>query len=223
VVRWNADHQLLFLGRRDTQVKVRGFRIELGEIEAVISRCPGVGQVQVLVVEDRLVGFFAAGAQVQVEAVRAQIQRQLPSYMVPARLVRLDRLPVTTNGKVDRRALTQLLDAEPEPAPEGRPLTDLEQRVARHWEAVLRTRVNRPDANFFELGGHSLNVMQLIGRLREEFGVTVELRQVFERQTLSDFAEWLRQLPGAGGVDALSEGDVDRMLRELLEQQATKH
>ncbi len=193
--RWLPEGTIEFLGRTDFQVKIRGFRIELGEIEARIAEHPEVRDAVVLAREDvpgdrRLVAYCVAGEGLDVEALRAHLAGQLPSYMVPAAFVRLDAFPVTAGGKVDRRAL---------PAPEGDALAtryeapegETEQAVAQIWAEVLRVeRVGRGD-NFFELGGHSLLAVQVISRLRQRLQVEVALRDLFTRSVLADFARGL--------------------------------
>ncbi|HZI14651.1 MAG TPA: amino acid adenylation domain-containing protein, partial [Myxococcus sp.] len=192
-VRWLPDGTLEYLGRIDFQVKVRGFRIELGEIEACLRQHPGVQQAVVLAREDapgdkRLVGYFTLkGAPVELAGVRAFLKERLPEYMVPGALVVLEALPLTSNGKVDRRAL---------PAPDVSaasgayvpPATPTEELLAAAWAQVLRVeRVGRHD-DFFALGGHSLLATQVMARVRSSFGVELPLRVLFEASTLEALA-----------------------------------
>ncbi|RZT39144.1 non-ribosomal peptide synthetase [Cupriavidus agavae] len=191
LARWLPDGQLEYLGRIDQQLKIRGFRIEPGEIEARILAQDGVGDAAVLAVEGpsgaRLAAYVvpAAGAQVDLEAIRAVLAAELPDYMVPAAFVRLDALPMTPNGKLDRRALPAPAfgSAQAFVAPEGEPETTL----AAIWTDVLGVpRVGRAD-NFFELGGDSILSLQIVARARAA-GWVLTPRQLFERQTLSDLA-----------------------------------
>ncbi|PIB73132.1 non-ribosomal peptide synthetase, partial [Mycobacterium celatum] len=154
VVRWDAAGQLAYLGRADEQVKIRGYRIELGEVQAALAGCAGVGQAAVIVREDRpgdkrLVG-YVTGA-VDPVAVRAALAERLPAYMVPAALVVLDTLPLTVNGKLDKRAL---------PAPEyadvdryRAPANAIEELLAGIYAQVLGLEQVGVDDSFFELGG----------------------------------------------------------------------
>jgi len=170
-----ADGSLEVLGRIDFQVKVRGYRIELGEIEAVLERHTQVRQAVVLVREDvpgdkRLVAYVvpaSAGQQPSVTAVRDFLQQRLPEYMVPTAFVFLETMPLTTNGKMDRKALPApdaALVATAEYVP---PRNEMEQRLAALWSELLRVeRVGLHD-NFFNLGGHSLLATQVVSRLRE--------------------------------------------------------
>ena len=194
--RWRQDGNIEFLGRNDFQVKIRGFRIELGEIEARLSEYADVREAVVLAREDtagdkRLVAYYTTTAtdmEPGAEELRAHLSAKLPDYMVPAAFVKLERLPLTANGKLDRKAL---------PAPEGDayatrgyepPQTETEAAVARIWAEVLKLeRVGRHD-NFFELGGHSLLAVRVMSRLRESLNVEVAIRDLFARPVLADFA-----------------------------------
>ncbi|WP_420126422.1 non-ribosomal peptide synthase/polyketide synthase [Longimicrobium sp.] len=188
--RWRADGAIEYLGRLDFQVKVRGFRIELGEIEGVLRRSAGVTDCVVLAREDatgdrRLVA-YVVGA-VEADALREHLRRELPEYMVPAAFVPLNALPLTANGKLDRKAL---------PAPEGdayarrsyeAPLGEIETALAEIWGEVLGVeRVGRWD-HFFELGGHSLLGIKLIGRMRQ-VGLYTDVRALFATPVLADLA-----------------------------------
>ncbi|QAT84065.1 tyrocidine synthase [Corallococcus coralloides] len=202
VVRWRADGQLDFVGRIDAQVKVRGFRIELGEVENALRAAPAVKDAVVLAREDspgdkRLVA-YVVGEALDVTALRAHLKQHLPEYMVPAAFVPMDALPLTSNGKVDRKSL---------PAPDASalrashayeaPATPLEEKLAALWSEVLRVpTVGRTD-NFFELGGHSLLATQLVARVRAALDVELPLRALFEAPTIEALAERL-QLTAAG-------------------------
>ena len=203
--RWLADGTIEYLGRHDFQVKIRGFRIELGEIEAKLATCPGVREAVVLAREDvpgdrRLVAYVIAGENVTLQAaeLRAALAAQLPDYMVPAAFVMLDALPVTVNGKLDRKALrapeaSALLTREYEP-----PRGPIEAAVADVWQELLHVpRVGRDD-QFFELGGHSLLVVAMVERLRAQ-GLSGEVRAIFTAPALSDYAATLER-------DAAEEG-----------------
>jgi amino acid adenylation domain-containing protein len=189
-VRWMADGTLEYLGRLDEQVKIRGFRIELGEIEAALRPAPGVGDCTVVVREDepgdrRLVAYVVG--DVEAEALRDRLRQGLPEYMVPSAFVSLDALPLTANGKLDRKAL---------PAPEGdayarrsyeAPLGEVETALAEIWGEVLGVgRVGRWD-HFFELGGHSLLAIRLIARMRR-VGLYTDVRVLFTTPVLAELA-----------------------------------
>ncbi|WP_164021762.1 non-ribosomal peptide synthetase, partial [Pyxidicoccus trucidator] len=198
-VRWLEDGTLEYLGRIDFQVKLRGFRIELGEIEATLARHPDVREAAVLVREDspgdqRLVAYVTSSAPADASALRAFLKEHLPEYMVPGVLVPLDTLPLTSNGKVDRKAL---------PAPEAgglastegfvAPRDPLELELAGLWEELLRIRPIGVRSSFFELGGHSLLAVQLMARIRERTGRELPLAALFQAPTVEQLATLLRR------------------------------
>ncbi|HEX2081380.1 MAG TPA: amino acid adenylation domain-containing protein, partial [Longimicrobium sp.] len=208
--RWNADGQLEFLGRTDFQVKIRGFRIEPGEIEARLLEHAGVREAVVTAREDAtgdacLVAHYAGDAPA--EALRAHLAACLPAYMVPAAYARLDALPRTPSGKVDRAALPATADGAFPARSYEAPVGPVEEALAESWAQVLGMGpVGRGD-NFFELGGHSLRAMQVISRVREALGVEVPLEELFERPVLADFA---RGLETAARAEATAIAPVDR-------------
>ncbi|HEY2740522.1 MAG TPA: condensation domain-containing protein, partial [Thermoanaerobaculia bacterium] len=185
LVRYLPGGDIEFLGRLDHQVKIRGFRIELGEIEAALLALPGVREAVVVAREDRLVAYVVGEA-----AFREQLRERLPEHMVPSVFMTLETLPLTANGKVDRKAL---------PAPEEQqtsedwlaPRTPVEEVVAGIWAELLGfsagDRVGA-DSNFFELGGHSLLATRVASRLRSAFGVELPLRDLFEAPTVAGLA-----------------------------------
>ena len=196
LVRWNAEGELVFVGRVDDQVKLRGFRIELGEVESVLARHPDVGQAVVVVREDRptekrLVAYVVAapGRQILPAVVREHVAQVLPDYMVPAFFVVLESLPLTPNGKLDRKAL---------PAPEIRsaadsrqPTTPQEQVLCELFAQLLGLPAVGIDDNFFELGGHSLLAMQVVSRARSLLDAELTVRSVFESPTVAELAQHL--------------------------------
>ncbi len=189
LARWAPDGTLEFLGRIDLQVKVRGFRIELGEVDAVLRQHPGVADAATVAREDRLVAYFVAAAgpppAPSAAALRAYLEEKLPGHMVPAAFVRLDAMPLTPNGKVDRRAL-------PAPEAEARvhvaPRGPVEEVIAAVFAEVLRVAAVGAHDGFFELGGHSLLATQAAARLRAALGVELPLRALFEAPTPADLA-----------------------------------
>jgi amino acid adenylation domain-containing protein len=200
LARHLADGAIEYLGRLDYQVKIRGQRIELGEIEATLDRHPGVGQSVVLAREDtpgdqRLVAYVVPREQAPSFAeLKAHLSQALPPYMVPAAYVFLETLPLTSSGKVDRKAL---------PAADGTayaargyeaPVGEIEITLAQIWAEVLRLeRVGRQD-HFFELGGHSLLATQVISRARHKFDLHIPLKMMFEEPNLAGFADYIATL-----------------------------
>ncbi|MFJ2709597.1 amino acid adenylation domain-containing protein [Pseudomonas sp. NPDC087346] len=191
VARYLADGNIEYLGRNDDQVKVRGLRIELGEIQARLTQIDGVQEAVVLAREDvpgdkRLVAYYT-GQQVPVDELRSHLLQHLPDYMVPAVFVRLDNLPLSPNGKLDRKALPAPDQSAINSREYEAPMGDVEITLARLWAELLNVeRVGRHD-HFFELGGHSLLAVSLIGRLRQE-GMEADVRSLFEQPTLAGYA-----------------------------------
>ncbi|WP_460410801.1 MULTISPECIES: amino acid adenylation domain-containing protein [unclassified Pseudomonas] len=191
VARCRPDGNIEYLGRNDDQVKIRGLRIELGEIQARLAQIEGVQEAVVVAREEvpgdkRLVAYYT-GERLEIDVLRAQLLENLPDYMVPAVFVHLDALPLSPNGKLDRKALPapdrQALKTREYEAPVG----DVEITLARLWAELLNVeRVGRHD-HFFELGGHSLLAVSLIGRLRQE-GMEADVRALFEQPTLAGYA-----------------------------------
>ncbi|MFD8922917.1 amino acid adenylation domain-containing protein, partial [Streptomyces sp. NPDC059569] len=211
VVRWRQDGRLDFLGRGDGQVKIRGFRIELDEIQAALMRCPDVGTATVVAREDRpgikrLVAYVVADGQLDVAAVRAQVAGALPEYMVPSAFVVLDELPLTVNGKVDRRAL---------PAPEFdgaaeyvAPRTEAERVLAGIWAEVLGVeRVGIHD-DFFELGGDSISSLKVVSRLRAALGAGFSPRVLFDHPTVAGLAATIPAAEDARETEETSASDA---------------
>ncbi|GAA3375588.1 hypothetical protein GCM10020367_43970 [Streptomyces sannanensis] len=203
-VRFDAEGRLVFLERRDHQVKIRGHRIELGEVESVLAGHPGVGQAVVVVREDRpgehqLVAYVVGEAEPH--ALKDHVASRLPAYMVPSAFVALDVLPLTPNGKLDRKALPR-----PETtAGEGRaPRTPQEEILGRLFAEVLGVERVGIDDNFFELRGHSLLATRLAGRVRSTMGAEVSVRDVFEAPTVAALAQRIGAGVGRPGRTARS-------------------
>ncbi|NWA02234.1 non-ribosomal peptide synthetase [Pseudomonas gingeri] len=194
LARYRADGNLEFLGRNDFQVKIRGFRIELGEIEACLGRCGGVREAVVIAREDqpgepRLVAYYTAveGAVPNVRELRAQLTATLPEHMVPAAYVGLEALPLTANGKLDRRALPAPDDSAFGTRPFSPAQGPVEIALAEAWAHVLgRERIGRDD-NFFALGGHSLSALRVLERLRRQ-GIELDARLMFSAPVLRELA-----------------------------------
>ncbi|WP_426135736.1 non-ribosomal peptide synthetase [Pseudomonas sp. PWP3-1b2] len=193
--RWSADGVLDYLGRLDQQVKLRGFRVEPGEIEARMLALAGIAQAVVQVRDGQLIGYYTAPAELDEHAVNTALAAELPEYMVPALLMRLDAMPLSPSGKLDRRAL-------PEPVWQARehvePQSPLQQQIAAIWREVLGLpRVGLRD-DFFALGGHSLLATQIISRTRQACDVELPLRTLFESSELGAFAEQVGLIQASG-------------------------
>lgn len=212
------DGQIAFLGRLDEQVKIRGFRIEPQEISAVLDRHPAVRASFVVAhressnADPHLISYVASTANLQASELRAFLSDYLPEYMIPLAFVRVDKLPLTTNGKVDRAALAEpwaenvLLEENLE-----QPESPVEEKVGEIVATLLGvTRVGRQD-NFFNLGGHSLMGAQIIAKIRDAFGVELSLRDLFDQPTVAGIASEIEQLIHAK-LAAMSEEEVERLL-----------
>ena len=192
LVRWGADGQLQYLGRADEQVKIRGYRIELGEIQAALTELDGVEQAVVIAREDRpgdkrLVGYVTGTADPA--DARAQLADRLPPYMVPAAVVVVETLPLTVNGKLDRRAL---------PAPEYRdadryraPASAVEEILAGIYAQVLGVERVGVDDSFFDLGGDSLSAMRAIAAINTALDAQLAVRTLFEAPSVSSLSQQL--------------------------------
>ncbi|MFD6407163.1 amino acid adenylation domain-containing protein, partial [Streptomyces diastaticus] len=209
VVRRGPDGRLAFLGRGDGQVKIRGHRIELGEIEAALRARPDVGGVAVAARETRsgakrLVAYVvpASGTTLDVPALREGLADRLPAYMVPSELVELAALPLTVNGKVDRRALPAPGDGDGGPeegaAEHTAPLPGTQTVVAQVWAEVLGVERVGAHQDFFALGGDSIAGLKVVSRLRTRLGTGLSPRTLFDHPTVATLAE---------AVDAASAGD----------------
>jgi len=231
LARYRKDGMLEFLGRIDNQVKVRGYRIELGEIETALLEHPSVKMCAVLAREDepgdkQLVAYAVLDelGNLKAEDLRVSLQRKLPKYMVPSHFVLLDSFPLTTNGKVDRKALPassahRRESDETAVAPEfidelfaeasnrnavagipkrsARPQTETEKAIAAIWTEVMRVENPGIHDDFFELGGHSLLAIKIISRIRDVFDVDLPTQSLFEHPTIAGLAASLTQLKNA--------------------------
>jgi amino acid adenylation domain-containing protein len=213
------DGRITFLGRMDEQVKVRGFRIELNEITAALNEHPGIRQSVVVAREvspgdTRLIGYFVPMpvSEPKLGELREFLATRLPDYMIPATFVRLEKVPLTPNGKVDRMSL---------PVADGTntlrdnayavPRTEMEKAVASILGSLLDLEHVDVEENFFSLGGHSLLGAQLIARLRDTFGIEMPLRVIFEAPSVAELASEVHRLLLAK-LQAMSDKEVERLL-----------
>ncbi|NEP63671.1 MAG: amino acid adenylation domain-containing protein, partial [Symploca sp. SIO2G7] len=195
--RYLKDGNIEFIGRIDNQVKIRGFRIELGEIEATLAQHPEVQEVVVIAREDspgekRLVAYLVTQKELQITQLRSFLKTKLPDYMVPAAFVLLDAIPLTPNGKVDRRAL---------PAPDTDnfsqdtsfipPRNPLELQLSQIWSEILNIPTLGVQDNFFDLGGHSLLAVRLMARIEKQLGIHLPLTTLFTEPTIESQANLL--------------------------------
>ena len=216
IARWRHDGALVYERRGDTQVKVRGFRIELGEIETVLAKHPAVAAAvanvwQATESDARLVGYYVAidGEPIDASALREHLGAALPAYMVPQHFVCVAAIPLTPNGKADRKAL-------PPPALQAAashfvaPRTETERVLASAWSEVLGiARIGVTD-DFFELGGHSLLATRLVAQLSEALGLDLPLRRVFASSRLEDLAKHIDAVQGL--TAPADQGDMEELV-----------
>ena len=217
--RYLSDGNIEFLGRIDHQIKLRGFRIELGEIESALQSHPAVREVITLVREmggdQQIVAYIVAIAVgIPVEVLRDHVKNRLPSYMVPSAFVFLQSMPLTSNGKIDRKRL---------PTPDNTlsmsaqcyvpPRTPVEEGIVAIWQEVLGVMQIGINGDFFDLGGHSLSATQVVARMRRTFDIDISLREFFDTSTVSRAAqcveEKLRHTSGRSYTTIVSKKRTD--------------
>ncbi len=224
-----ADGDIEYLGRMDQQVKIRGFRIELGEIEVVLAKHASVRESVVIVSggdseEKRLIAYVVpqSGQTVSSAELHAFLKERLPEYMVPAAFVELERMPLTSNGKIDRRALPDAdLAKFSSKADCTEPRTPLEEEVLAAWQEVLGIERIGLDDNFFEIGGHSVLATRIIILLRNKLGLNISLRLLFENATVAGMATALME----SLLEQAEQPDLAEMINEIegLSDEAAMH
>ena len=192
LARWRADGSLEFLGRADRQVKIRGFRIELGEVENVLLRQDGVKEAVAIVREKdgdkQLCAFAVIESGITIEQLRKSLRKELPHYMVPARLVRLDEMPVTVSGKIDRQRLLQPVIGESTCVRVLESKNAIESELERMWSHRLDVRNIGLDEDFFSLGGHSLMAVKVVSAIEKRWKVFIPIRLFMVTPTLREIA-----------------------------------
>jgi acyl-coenzyme A synthetase/AMP-(fatty) acid ligase len=216
LARYRPDGVIEFLGRVDQQVKIRGYRIELGEIEALLDGHPGVRMSAVVLREDtpgdqRLVAYVVPEGDAPTDAaLRGRLREGLPEYMLPGRFISLARMPLTPNGKIDRKALPAPKDSAP--ATRGAmvpPANELERAIAQCWEATLAVEAVGVEDNFFDIGGHSLLVVQLHRTLGEALEQSISLVDLYRFPTIRALTNHL----SLAGSSSAAEQGADRAQR----------
>ena len=190
------------MGRLDSQVKIRGVRIELGEIESCLKQQPEIKEAVVVVREDRekrsekeLVAYIVEASATDLSMLRNSLRQTLPDVMIPAFFVSMEAIPLTPNGKINRRVL---------PAPDltessqrtvyVAPRTETEAKLAAIWQEVMQMETVGVEDNFFDVGGHSLSAMQIAARIRKTFQIELALRPLLAHPTVADLARYLDDL-----------------------------
>ena len=224
LAKWREDGTIEFLGRNDDQVKIRGYRIELGEIELQLLRNEKVTNAVVVAHEElmgerRLVAYLTSPelSPASVDELVGQLKRSLPEYMVPKEFIVLDNLPLTVNGKIDRRAL-------PLPQPGGHtrrqfaPLQgETEEAMGRVWKELLGIDQIGRDDDFFDLGGHSLLAMQLAVRIQTSFSIDMQMNSLFQFRTIKELSRYIDDLRQQRLWDTISgkQDDIDELIQKV--------
>ncbi|WP_306796413.1 amino acid adenylation domain-containing protein [Nocardia sp. XZ_19_369] len=227
LVRWHTDGHLEYLGRGDNQMSLRGYRIEVGEVEAALIAHPQVDAAAVRIHSEVLVAYVVptpgAGAP-EAQHLRTHLAGRLPDYMVPSVYLSLDRLPHTTNGKLDRAALPAPPDAEPT---DRAPRTPTERALARLFAEALEVESVGIDDDFFARGGHSLRAARVLNGVREAFGVRWDLRTMFDTPTVAGLAERLESGRDHGptwtAADLEADARLDDTIRATAEPRTQPH
>ncbi|TGV05801.1 non-ribosomal peptide synthetase, partial [Mesorhizobium sp. M00.F.Ca.ET.186.01.1.1] len=206
LARYRQDGNIEYLGRIDHQVKIRGYRIELDEIRAQLIQEASIRDAVVIARTDHngqayLCAYFIADKRWTVNALREALRQTLPDYMVPSHFIQMEEFPLTSSGKIDRKAL---------PLPDGRvhtgnvylaPRNPVEELVVRIWEEVLNVSQVGVHDNFFELGGHSLLATQVLSRTAKLFHVRLPMREIFTHQTVAELARRIQALRHGAEAD----------------------
>jgi amino acid adenylation domain-containing protein len=206
-VRWLSDGTLEFFGRLDSQVKIRGYRIELGEIEKEISEHPAIAEASVVCRESKneenekdLVAYLLGSVTVEElpgkQEMKKYLSGSLPSYMIPELFVKMERFPLTPNGKVDLKALPEPWEEEPGKKEIIAPRDQLEKKLVALFSEVLKIEESHVgiEDHFFEIGGHSLNATHLVHRIYQELGVSIDIEEVFKNPFIKQLAVRIRDL-----------------------------
>jgi len=197
LVRLLPDGAIEFIGRIDKQVKIRGFRIELGEIESLILNYEDVKEAVAVTKQDNtgnhyICAYMAADSEISVTNIKEYLLKELPEYMVPSYFMQIDKLPLTLNGKVDRKVLEQQELIRVDEIEYEEPTNEIEERLSHIWKQVLGVEKVGINNNFFELGGHSLKATNAVSKIYKELGVQVPLKQFFALATIKQLALYIK-------------------------------
>ncbi|WP_432401626.1 amino acid adenylation domain-containing protein [Wukongibacter sp. M2B1] len=197
LARMLSDGEMEYMGRIDHQVKIRGFRIELGEIETRLLNHPSIKEALVLDREDQenskyLCAYVVPENEITVAELREHLSQDLPDYMIPSYFIQLEKMPLTSNGKVDRKGLPELDGSIDTGVEYVAPRNSIEQRLAALWQEILGVERVGVNDNFFEIGGHSLKATSLVSKIHKEFNVELQLAEVFKLKTLEALATCIK-------------------------------
>jgi len=216
--RWLPDGNIEYIGRRDDQVKVRGFRIELGEIESVIGRVPTVNQCAVLakksseIYDKQLVAFVEGRSDFDKKEVQTYLKSQLPDYMVPALIVELETIPLTTSGKIDKKTLKDFDVSTYAAKKTVEPRNETEGKLAQIWKTILDIEQVGVYDNFFELGGHSLLATRMLSAIKKVFDISIPINILFQFTSIAELSEYVDLMDA---VEQVEEENADVQVIEL--------
>jgi amino acid adenylation domain-containing protein/non-ribosomal peptide synthase protein (TIGR01720 family) len=206
--RWLPDGNIEYLGRKDEQVKIRGYRIELGEVESVLQKAPGIKQCVVVAKSGkqdtrRLIGYLVPENNFDKEVVNVFLKNNLPEYMVPGVLVALENMPLTANGKIDRKRLPEVADLLSPLANYQAPRNETEAQVVSIWQELLDVQQISIHDNFFELGGHSLLTMRMVSKIRQQFNKEITIKAIFDHPTIATLSVQITKQTIGGATPAI--------------------
>jgi hypothetical protein len=225
LARWLPEGNLSFVGRNDSQFKLRGFRVEAGEIETIILEHPAIQEAAVTVIgegagreEDRrLVAYYVSREEVMSESLRVLLAANLPLYMVPSSFVRIDFMPLTSNGKLNRAALPVPPSGDPEAGAFEEPVGATERDLAMIWQDLLKVPLVGRNDDFFRLGGHSLLATRLVHRIQVELETVIALSDIFAYPTLSRLATRILNAQ----IQTYSEEEIREVLATLESEEGS--
>ncbi len=219
--RWLSDGSLEFLGRLDSQVKIGGYRIEVGEIESCLRLHPAVKEAVVVAPENKLkqnylVGYITLSEETKTAIVRQYLYENLPHFMVPQTIRVIDVIPMTPNGKVDRRALVVFDDNNAEREEYFPPQNEVEAGLIQIWQDILVVSQISITDSFFDLGGNSLSILSLYNRIHAQYDVDVSVADLFSCHTIKMLAKRIHQRPGQYEVETITD-DLDQRIYNILD------
>ena len=231
LARWLPDGNIEYLGRIDNQVKIRGNRIELGEIETRLNQHPAIKESVVTVIDDQsmekiLSAYLVSSQKLTVTHLREYLGKQLPDYMVPSYFVQLEKIPLTPNGKINRKSLPgpdrSITAAQEYTAPTNK----IQQQLVNMWQELLKREIIGINDNFFELGGHSLLAMNMAFRIYNDFDTEIPLWDIFNHPTAAQIAKLIETKEEnikkidliLSEIESMSEEQAEEMLNQLLNQ-----
>ncbi|MCL4640087.1 MAG: amino acid adenylation domain-containing protein [Olivibacter sp.] len=200
LARWLPNGEIQFLGRKDNQIKIRGFRVELGEVERALTNLQSIREAVVIVQNNSgnnkyLVGFTVPekqGETVDIAEIRQQLKQELPGYMVPAQIISIESIPITKNGKMDRKRLQDLATEDKnETLVSEPPSNETEQIIADIWSTVLQRPIINVSDNFFDIGGDSLQVAVVVTAMMEKLKIKIYMRDIYQYPILKQLAQLL--------------------------------